>query len=320
MRPILNSKILLIILGFVAFSISTPTPLLSWSWNSADDVLPSLREELDREIASYRQQVGNGLSLQDRILYLDRLISNYKPLGLNVVDLETEQSRLILQEKQQRLRSTELKGEATLLYERGVAEYKEGQFQVALETFREAERLLPNDTSIKEGRRKLQGIVAIVESDTGKEPSSNLMRQAVVHYMENDIKRAYNCLVYAIERDKERLDYERILNYLETEHPEVDPIRLPSGISLVDHKLQLALEAIYDGRYLSAISECSDILDLEPNNVLALTRLGSAYFAMNEQNKARQVWSKALQLDPENDVLRKFLYGNKGVSRVEANQ
>jgi len=319
MKPILKLKTILIF-GFLSLPFLAPCYLGAWSWNSADDVLPSLREELDREIASYRQQVGNGLGLQERILYLDRLISNYKPLGLNVVDLETEQSRLLLQEKQQRLRSSEMKDEAGLLYERGVAEYKEGQFQTSLETFREAERLLPNDTSIKEARRKLQGIVAIIDSDIGKDQIDLLVRQAVVRYMENDVKRAYNSLIYAMERDKDRREVERILKYLETEHPEVEPIHLPSGISLVDHKLQLALEAIYDGRYLSAIAECSDILDLEENNVLALTRLGSAYFAMNEQNKAKQVWSKALQLDPENDVLRKFLYGNKGVSRVEANQ
>jgi tetratricopeptide (TPR) repeat protein len=48
-----------------------------------------------------------------------------------------------------------------------------------------------------------------------------------------------------------------------------------------------------------------------------LTRLGSAYFAMNERDKAKQIWTKALQYDPNNDVLKKFLYGSKGNSRVE---
>ena len=83
------------------------------------------------------------------------------------------------------------------------------------------------------------------------------------------------------------------------------------------HKIQLMLEAIYDGRYLSAISEGTDVLDLEPSNVMALTRLGSAYYAMNEREKAKQIWTKALQYDPSNEVLKKFLYGAKGSSRVE---
>ena len=90
----------------------------------------------------------------------------------------------------------------------------------------------------------------------------------------------------------------------------------PAGAPLVDHKLQMTLEAIYDGRYLVAVNECTDVLDLEPQNVVALTRLGSSYFAMNERDKAKQIWTKALQLDPRNDVLRKFLYGAQG-PRVE---
>jgi tetratricopeptide (TPR) repeat protein len=129
-----------------------------------------------------------------------------------------------------------------------------------------------------------------------------------------------NALVYASERYKERREIDRLKQLIESNHPEVEAPRLASGIPLIDHKLQLSLEAIYDGRYLTAITECTDVLDLEPNNVLALTRLGSAYYAMNEQNKALQIWTKALQIDPGNEVLRKFLYSKKGASRVEKNQ
>ncbi len=296
-----------------------PQSVSAWSWNSADNVLPSLREELDKEIAAYRLQVGNGMSMQDRIIALDRLIGNYQPLGLNMVELETERSRLMLQEKQRQLRSAELQTEATQLYDRGVAEYREGQYRVSMETFQEAERLLPDDTGIKELRRKLQGIAPITESETGSTGDSKLIRLSVTRYLENDPKRSMNALLYAGERFKERREIERLQQLLESNHPEVEAPRLATGINLVDHKLQLSLEAIYEGRYLTAISECTDVLDLEPNNVLALTRLGSAYFAMNEQNKAQQVWTKALQLDPNNEVLRKFLYGRKGASRVEKN-
>jgi hypothetical protein len=58
-----------------AFLLSaSATPGFSWSWNSAENVLPSLREDLDNEIVAYRQQVGTGMVLHDRILALDRLI------------------------------------------------------------------------------------------------------------------------------------------------------------------------------------------------------------------------------------------------------
>ncbi len=294
-----------------------PVSLHAWSWDSTDNVLPSLREELDKEVAAYRLQVGNGMSIQDRIIALDRLIGNYQPLGLNMVELETERSRLMLQEKQRQLRSAEMQTEATQLYDRGVAEYREGQYRVSMDTFQEAKRLLPDDAGIKEIEQKLQGIAPILETEASTTQDGKLIRLAMNRYLENDPKRAVNALIYAQERFKDRRDIDRLIQMIQATYPEVETPHLPTGVSLVDNKLQTALEAIYEGRYLTAISECTDVLDLEPNSVLGLTRLGSAYYAMNEQNKAQQVWTKALQLDPNNDVLRKFLYGQKGAPRVE---
>ena len=37
----------------------------------------------------------------------------------------------------------------------------------------------------------------------------------------------------------------------------------------------------------------------------------------HERDKAKQIWTKALQIDPNNEMLKKFLYSNKGSSRVE---
>lgn len=288
--------------------------IFGWSWNSAENVLPSLREDLDNEIAAYRTQVGNGMTTHERILTLDRLIGNYKPMGLNMADLETEQARLILQEKQEQLRSAQSQDEATLLYERGVAEYKDGQYQLALDTFREAERLLPQDAGIKEVRRRLEGVTPIIEVATKTGTDEQLIRLAMTRYLENDPKRAMNALIYASQQNLDRPELERLIRLIATNNPEVETPKLTAGVSIVDYKLRTSLEAIYDGRYLSAISECTDVLDLEPNNVLAMTRLGSAYFAMNERDKAHQIWTRALQLDPNNQVLKKFLYGTQKTS------
>lgn len=303
----------------VAFSLTgISDSVFAWSWNSPDNVLPSLREELDKEIASYRQRVGNGLSLHERIIVLDRLIDTYKPSGLNVADLEVERDRMMLQEKQQELRTSQAQDQATLLYDQGVKAYREGEFQTSMETFKSAERLLPDDNAIKELRHKLESIVPIVESEPGNDKGSRLLRLAIIHFLENDPKRALNVIIYAGDQKIERREFDRLQRLIENNHPEIEAPRIAPGVTLVDHKLQITLESIYDGRYLSAISECSDVLDLEPENVLALTRLGSAYYAMNEQEKARQIWTKALQLNPDNEVLKKFLYGSKGSYRVEA--
>src|SRR4029078_9446306 len=59
--------------------------------------------------------------------------------------------------------------------------------------------------------------------------------------------------------------------------------------------------------YLIAAKECQEVLDLEPENALALTRLGSVYYAMGQVKRALQYWTQALEQDPKNDVLKSFM-------------
>ena len=107
------------VLGLI-FVLGIPDGLRAWSWDSAENVMPSLREDLDREIVTYRQQVNHGVAISDRIAYLDRLVDNYKPLGLNMAELEIERSRLLLEEKQSQLHASEAQDQATALFDRGV--------------------------------------------------------------------------------------------------------------------------------------------------------------------------------------------------------
>src|SRR5205814_551835 len=82
---------------------------------------------------------------------------------------------------------------------------------------------------------------------------------------------------------------------------------LDARLNLIDQKLQRALEKIYSGEYLVAAKECQEVLDLEPENALALTRLGSVYYAMGQVKQARVYWQQALTLDAKNDILKSFL-------------
>jgi tetratricopeptide (TPR) repeat protein len=293
-------------------------PALPWSWDSADNALPSLREELDHEIATYHQRVENGLGVTERLVVLDRLIGNYQPMGLNVTDLETERARLRLEDSQQALRKSQAQDQSAKLVDKAVFQYRDGKYKEALATITEADHVQPDDKTIQELKRKLDAAAAITPLEEGTEKGSAILKLALTRYLENDPKRSMNAVVYARDKGVTRSEFDRLRRVLITEHPDLENIDVPPGQTLIDHKLQLVLEAIYDGRYVTAVSECTDVLDLEPENVTALTRLGSSYFAMNERDKAKQIWTKALQLDPNNDVLRKFLYGQKGQNRVEA--
>ena len=51
----------------------------------------------------------------------------------------------------------------------------------------------------------------------------------------------------------------------------------------------------------------SQLLEIEPDNVLALKRKGSAYFALNQKDKARDLWQQAFKLAPDDAEIKKFL-------------
>jgi nucleoid-associated protein YgaU len=90
-------------------------------------------------------------------------------------------------------------------------------------------------------------------------------------------------------------------------YPNESSEMLDAKLNLIDQKLQKALEKIYGGEYLVAAKECQEVLDLEPDNALALTRLGSVYYAMGQVKQARVYWKQALEVDATNDVLKSFL-------------
>ncbi len=55
------------------------------------------------------------------------------------------------------------------------------------------------------------------------------------------------------------------------------------------------------------IREAQDVLNLEPNNALAYKRIGSAFFAMGQREKAKNAWEKSLQMNPADRSLKEFL-------------
>jgi tetratricopeptide (TPR) repeat protein len=78
-------------------------------------------------------------------------------------------------------------------------------------------------------------------------------------------------------------------------------------ITWVDQKIYDARQSVYDGKYDQAIRRAEDVLDLEPNNVTALEIMGSAFYMMEQKDKALAVWKRVLELDPNNRAVKEFL-------------
>ena len=55
------------------------------------------------------------------------------------------------------------------------------------------------------------------------------------------------------------------------------------------------------------MTRAQDILDLEPNNETALEIMGSSFYLMDQKDKARVIWEKVLEINPDNKMVKNFL-------------
>ena len=75
----------------------------------------------------------------------------------------------------------------------------------------------------------------------------------------------------------------------------------------VSKKMETALHAIYQKRFANAVKNCQQAIVVNPKEPSAWTRLGSAYFAWGHKDEAKKAYQKALELDPKNENLKKFM-------------
>ena len=128
--------------------------------------------------------------------------------------------------------------------------------------------------------------------------------------MEGDNKTAVNGLRYAYYKNPSNTKVLSLLNKLEQElglkptdmHKE-DVV----GFTIIDQKVYDARQAIIDGKYDESLIKCQEILNLEPENITAMEMMGSAFFMMDQPDKAKEIWMKVLELDPTNKIVPEFL-------------
>jgi len=83
---------------------------------------------------------------------------------------------------------------------------------------------------------------------------------------------------------------------------------------LVEQKQEKAFNYIQKKQYDTAINECREILIMDPNNAIALERMGSCYYQLGQKGKALETWEKVIKIDPANEDVKKIL---KSFSKTE---
>ncbi|HBU69313.1 MAG TPA: hypothetical protein DEE98_02905 [Elusimicrobia bacterium] len=183
-----------------------------------------------------------------------------------------------------------------------------GSYSAAHLKIRQVNEILLNDKDTNEMLSRIVSVVEISSSVAGSGKRNVLIRKGVDKFINKQMESAADFFVYASQLWPGDRVAAQFKNMIFDKAPEATALKntIP-GITVVDQMLQDALDLIRTGRFISAVNYCERVLELEPNNITALTRMGSAYWAIGKKELARKAWETLLEIDPENEEVREFL-------------
>lgn len=133
-----------------------------------------------------------------------------------------------------------------------------------------------------------------------------------------DLAFAYDALRYAYELAPADRAFPRLIAALEEDSPQLKlNDTKPANVNILDHKKEKSLHQIYDSKFYLAVKELEGVLRLDPNDVTALKRAGSAYLQLKNYALARRAWQKALEISPKDTQLPEYLEALQKVAPPE---
>jgi len=195
------------------------------------------------------------------------------------------------------------------LVQKAFALAQSGNFLATQEQLQAALDLDPSNKNVQVLVEKFGKVAGSVPSAQGNEEAATLTRKGVLLYANNDMKAAVASLRGAYFKDPKNTKLLSFLNKVEAEAT-MDKTEAPRGPELfspVDQKVFDARQSILEGRYDVAIKKCQDILDLNPNDVTALKIMGSAFFLLDDHTRARKLWTRVEEIDPNDKEIPEFL-------------
>ncbi len=197
----------------------------------------------------------------------------------------------------------------------GFEAFQEGNFTLAQQKFNQALDAQPGNKQVQAMVARLMNVTTFVPQATGGEEFQTFVRKGVIEYVDGrDLKSSVNALRYAYNKNPKDEKLLNLLNLVEKEAGAGEITRKmegPEQFTWVDQKIYDARQSVYDGKYDQAIRRSQDVLDLEPNNTTALEIMGSAFYMMEQKDKALAVWKRVLEIDPNNKAVRDFIQSNR---------
>jgi tetratricopeptide (TPR) repeat protein len=194
---------------------------------------------------------------------------------------------------------------------------RDGQWVAAVNALQKAMSMDPANTSAANLLLRLKSALSSIRVSKSKHerelrglPEWRLLQIALNEQLEGTPLRAQLLVAYASMKRPNEFRYRSLLAHFET----------VSGFqALTAEQKSLSPEAFltlkrnqtekfFTERNLGeALRECQEIVLLEPASVQDLERLGSLYFAINQNDLAVETFQKALKIDPKNTSIQKFM-------------
>ncbi|MFH1723822.1 MAG: tetratricopeptide repeat protein [Elusimicrobiota bacterium] len=259
---------------------------------------------------------GGGLMFRNRYK-IDFALMNHSELGMSQrisIGYRFDSPR-----DREGARVPRMRAYATEHLNNAVAELKKRNYLKASQDMDTAHGIDPGVSGAewKPQGERLKRLIKAMELETHPEdqeafqenaPAAFVAYQAVQAYIGNEEDRAMLLAHAAQGSDPRRGAYRRLLDAvgkLTGREKKDDEILPPARLAAL--KMKLGVEAVYRRQFAPAAQLLREALWLEPNNAKAWTRLGSAYFGMGDKQRAAAAYRKALEFDPADEKLRRFM-------------
>lgn len=194
------------------------------------------------------------------------------------------------------------------LFNEAVKNYTSGNYRQALNNLNKAKEILPEATDVNIYIDRISLVVPLYPTINPTDKISNLLIRGIGYYIKGDNVSAVKVINYALSLSPDDILISRLLTKIEEKTGvRAEKIESAAGTTIVDKLHSESLIAFRKRDYALAIKLCEDILLLEPEDVLAYKRLGSAFYALGQKEKAIQMWQQALRLDPRDEKLKSML-------------
>jgi tetratricopeptide (TPR) repeat protein len=170
---------------------------------------------------------------------------------------------------------------------------------------------------------RLRNISALVPARPAATKAWNAAAEGISAWLseKEDLPFAYDALRYASELAPAEKVFGRLTAALEEGSPQLKlNDSKPENTGILEHKKKMALDHIYDSKFYMAVKELEGVLRLEPRDVIALKRAGSAYLQLKNYRQARRAWQKALEISPKDEQLTEYLQALDKAAPAEASQ